>query len=237
MGLFDLSKASLQEWRVSYRRTQAMGAVPLLFALFTISFVPGRSGPVIWGALGFAAGLHLILWGGYHLHLAHFPDSSRVIPQSRFTPFLLFTIFHLFGWTILVLLWNSLIRLGFSFTPLMNLVFFLLLPVIPAKACWLHLAEQSHEKRHAIVNEVLRYALLIGIVLLAALAGTHAVMAGDGALAEKIPAKIIWIWVAAALLILTCLILLAEHLHAFLMSRAPVRENARPKTEEPKLPY
>lgn len=232
-----MTKASPAEWRAAYRRTQTMGAVPLLFALITIVSMPGRSGPVIWGALGISAGLHLILWGVYNLHLARFSASACAVPESRATPVLIFSVFHLFGWIILVMLWSSLAKLGFSSTPLMNIIFIFLLPVIPVKACWHHLTEQSQEKRHAIVNEALRYVLLIGIVLLVALAGTHAVMAGDAALVEKIPAKIIWIWVAATLVILTCLILLADHLHAFLISRAPAREDRVSTDDEPAMPY
>jgi len=237
MALFELSKTSEREWHAAFRRTQAMGTVPLLFALMAILSMPGRSGPVIWGSLGVAMGLHLVLWGVYNLHLANMPAGPAAVPSSKAAPVLIFWIFHLFGWIILVMLWTSLARLEFPSTVLMNIIFYLMLPLIPAKAYWYHLTAQSHEKRAAIVNEALRYALLAGIVLLLALAGTHAVMEAEGEFVEKVPAKLIWIWTAATLIIFTCLILLADHLHAFLKARMPAGDKPAAAGPEPRLPY
>lgn len=212
-----------------------MGAVPVLFALMSIVSMPGRSGPVIWGSLGIALGLHLVLWGIYNLHLARMPRGPDALPVSKSTPVLIFWIFHFFGWIILVLLWNSLARLDFPSTALMNIIFYLMIPLIPAKAYWFHRTQQSREKRDAIANEALRYALLAGFVLLLALAGTHAVMEEAGGEPGRIPAKLIWIWTGATLVIFTCLILLADHLHAFLQSQAS--KQALAPDSEKRLPY
>lgn len=102
--------------RYHYNRARLLGLIPVGVALAFLYFVGGYYAPLLYGALGCAAALHLMLWSVYEAHFngRHSAWTLRQLQRSDewYPGFLIICQNGFFSITLMVF-WFIVCRLGF----------------------------------------------------------------------------------------------------------------------------
>ncbi|NCC51955.1 MAG: hypothetical protein EOM20_12160 [Spartobacteria bacterium] len=193
-----------------YRRGQLMGLVPLLFSLMLIVSIPKGAGPGPWNVLGISAGFQLVLWGGYHLH-THRPVSAwgraLVEHSDRWYPAFLFGVRKVFLILFFVILWFCLTDLGYPSSPLLHLIFFMIVCIYPVRSVLREFTYSDPDIRFENAEIITHYLLIIMLILFIAVSSTHMAVPMEGPLTKSIPMTVVFIWIPAILVILSCVTL------------------------------
>jgi hypothetical protein len=209
---YRLSEKSAAEHILQTRR---LGLVPLFVPLALMLARTDAPGPGLWSAFGLAAGIHLVLWGGFLLGRDSPATSSagRFLADrsSRWFPLLLFGSQSAFAWVLLAVLWPTLSELGFPATTWLDANLILLALAIPGYRLAREAALVAESPRFLLAEEFFRYLLIALSALFLLSCITPFIMPpGQRAPEEMVPVLLV-LWIGGSLTVLVCLALFIEH--------------------------
>lgn len=210
----------------------------MTFPLLLIVSAPSDAGPFVWFTLGTGIGIELILWGAYRLH--------DVIPATRWAGLLKrrtdawFPLFLLLTRKLLilvfsVLLWFTLQDMGFPSSPLINILFVLLLIVIPIKGFLLEYNHAAQTPASELLHDGARYLIImISSIFTATVLTTFG--QSENTTASEINLAFIFVWLISILVVITCLLLFLSRLPRHRPDpSAPTKDvTSRPRKNAPK---
>lgn len=215
MPLLSAHWMTEKDLRQHCRQTQLFGLLPLFLAV-TLMTAPGSArAPGLWCALGVTTGLEIILWGCFVLHFREGPQTAlgkRIISRSdRWFPLLLFVMRHLFLVLPVLLLWLTIVGIGFPASFFSHVAVFALLALWPAKALAHEAAITYPSDKHDLVDEFLRGLIISVMVLLIALTITLSTMPKVGPVKDELMALFIILWVGALLTVMGSQVIFIHH--------------------------
>lgn len=205
--------------RYHYNRARLLGLIPVGVAVAFLYFVGGYYAPLLYGALGCAVALHIMLWCAYEAHFGgnHTARTRRWLERSDFwyPGFLIVCQNGFFSVTLLVF-WFIVCRLGFQAGLLDHALLAAWVLVWPILRVLRMRHHQTPEDGHLeTAYEFFRYLHLCLISFLAAGLFTH-MLAPDEVYSsdQNSGASLlgIAIWMPAALITVGCIVLFADHL-------------------------
>ncbi len=197
-----------------YRRTLAVGAVPLLLAVWLGTAYFPRIGPGLYANAGLSLAGLLLLWSVRDMQ-ARPPVSrwGRWIAQRMDSIFPALLI-GLQGWFVLlaaVLIWNTVSELGFTAGRMNTVALMGILLLAPIRRILAGTELQNPPPLRELFTEALGYLNAILVTLF--IAGfLTALDQSQGTRTGEPPMGIIIVWMFATLVILTCIILFLDHI-------------------------
>ena len=176
---------------------------------------PAGPGPGLWCVLGLSLGLGLILWGAYALHVDP-KSTSRLCCRLKATsdswyPPLLFITQNIFVLLTIVVFWLTLQELGGIPSSLwINLNILLLALLIPVYRLAKEMMLRSDDVKHVLWEKVSLYMLVIFGTTLAMALWLNFSLPETGLIPPDLMIRILFLGVAASLVILTCIALLLD---------------------------
>jgi hypothetical protein len=197
-----------------YRLTLAVGAVPLLLALWLGTAYYPRIGPGIYANAGLSLAGLLLLWSVREMQF--YPPTSRWgrwIAQHMDDLFPALLIGLQGGFIVLaaLLIWNTLPDLGFSPGRMSSIALFGILLLSPVRRILAGTAPAAPSAPRELITESLGYLSAIFATLFIAGFLTQLVPPPEDPESEPFPMGTIIIWVLATLAVLTCVILFIDH--------------------------
>ncbi len=196
------------------RTVQQLGLLPLAIAAMLMFAYPAGPGPGLWAALGVSIGLELVLWGAFALHGLRKPATAlgaRLVEISdQWYPYLLFGVRKTFVILSLTLLWLTLLDLGFPESTWHHVNFVLLMILYPISLFTREMAQQDEMLRFDLLADFFHY---LGIILLTTFVTGVVTLLSAPSVAltsQQHNPFLIVLWVAASLVILTCVALFLD---------------------------
>jgi hypothetical protein len=198
-----------------FRLTQKIGLFPLFVAIVMMYARPAGPGPGLWCVLGLSLGMELIVWGAYALHFDSKSASgfcSRLKETSdRWYPPLLFATQNVFVLLTIVVFWLTLRELGSIPSSLwINLNILLLALLIPVYRLAKEMMLRSDDVKYVLREKASRYLIVILGTTLAMAIWLDFSLPETGQIAPDLMIRILFLGVAASLVILTCIALLLD---------------------------
>ena len=195
--------------------TRRLGLLPIFVTLVLMLARNANPGPGLWCALGLSIGLELLLWGAYAICLEKDLRSRTAtyfaLTADAWFPLFLFTMQNGFVFISAAVLLVTIEELGFPATLLENSLIILLILLLPAYRLASEKARVTESTRWALTSEGCRYfAIAIGAVWMASTITLFLAPPGTPLSHEFFPIAVI-LWVLAAVVILVCLMLFADH--------------------------
>lgn len=213
--IYDEHRLKHRRFHEYYRKTLVMGAVSLLLGIWIGAAHMPMMGPGVFANTGFSAAGLLLLWSLRNVH--------QVSPQTRWGTWLKqkteapfpAVLIGLQGWflsLIALLMWFTVTELGFPANGFHHTMLLGILFLIPIRRI-LNGTEPPHPTPwRELITEALGYLNVCLITLFVAAVASTASLPPDKPLTGELPMGIIFIWMAAVLVVLTCIILLLDHI-------------------------
>jgi hypothetical protein len=197
-----------------FRRTFAAGLVPVGLALLTWWSHFPRGGPGIYATAGLAISGLLMLWSlrAVHSDAGISGLSRRLIARSdRWYPAALILAQSFFIALTVLLLWFTICELGFAASWLQHSLLIAYLLLLPIRRILQGTEPMHPSPLHELVMEFLGYLNTCIVTLFIAGCATLALLPPDKPLTGELPPSIVLVWLPAILVIITCVILLIDH--------------------------
>jgi hypothetical protein len=215
MLIFPQYRISDRQALDRFRLTQRIGLFPLFVAMVMMYARPTGPGPGLWCVLGLSVGFELLLWGAYSLHL-DLNSTSRLCSRLKATsdswyPPLLFVTQNIFILLTIVVFWLTLRELGGIPSSLwINLNILLLALLIPVYRLAKEMMLRSDDVKHVLWEKASRYLMVILGTTLAMAVWLDFSLPETGPVPPDLMLRILFLGVAASLVILTCIALLLD---------------------------
>lgn len=215
MQLFPQYRISDRQALNRFRLTQRIGLFPLFVAIVMMYARPAGPGPGLWCVLGLSLGMEMLLWGAYALHVDP-KSTSRICGRLKATsdnwyPLLLFVAQNIFILLTIAVFWLTLQELGgISSSRWINLNIVLLVLLIPLYRFAKEMMLRSDDAKHVLWEKTSRYLVVILGTTLALAFWLDFSLPEKGPIPPDLMARILFLGVAASLVILTCIALLLD---------------------------
>lgn len=214
--IYDEHRLGHRRFREYYAKTLGMGVVALLLAIwFGVAHRP-LTGPGIYASAGFSAAGLLILWGLRNIQRGklhtRWGNWLKARTEQTFPAILILSQ----GWFLLLiamLIWFTIVELGFAANTLQHALLLLILLFIPVRRILAGTESQHPSPRRELTTQGLTY-LNVAIITLFLAAATSSTMLPqqEQVFSSEIPMGAILIWLGAILIILTCVVLFLDHI-------------------------
>lgn len=206
-----------RRFREYYAKTLGMGVVSLFLAIWFGYAHRPLTGPGIYASAGFSAAGLLIVWGLRNLHRAKLRSRwatwLKERSKQKFPVILIFSQ----GWFLLLtamLIWFTIVELGFIANTLQHALLFLVLLLIPVRRILAGTDSHSISPRRELTARGLTYLNVMVITLFIASAVSNTILPEQqaGVFANEAPLGAILVWLSAVLILLTCFVLFLDHI-------------------------
>ncbi|MCO5045259.1 MAG: hypothetical protein J5I99_10710 [Verrucomicrobia bacterium] len=204
-----------RRFREYYRRTLAMGAVALGLAIWMGSAQMPMPGPGLFANAGFSAAGIFLLWALRNLHTtpprSRWGQRVRARSENQFPAI----VICLQGWFILLialLIWFTVAELGFAANGFQHTLLIGILLLAPVRRILDGTEPPRPSPRRDLIRETLAYLNVCLITLFIAAVLTTAMLPPDAPATSELPFAVMFIWVVVTLILLTCAILLLDHI-------------------------
>ncbi len=206
---------------------QWLGLVALSLPMALFWAQPEPPGPGLYSATGIAIGLHLVLWGAFHLFDAE-PKSTPVARYlirmgERWFPFLLFGVKYSFLLIVLTLLWQTLDDVGLRVGLWLQILFGLLLVSIPLRRLTSEWAYADDSSLADLCSSFVKYLMRILITILVAVFIEIVIIQQSSPYHTDTDMFSIFIWIVALLNIFSSVVLFLGRFARFRNERAVAR--------------
>jgi hypothetical protein len=205
---FEEFRLSHRNSRRHYRRTRWTVLIPVAVILALMGSPALRHTPGLWAALGVVLGVDLILAGAHGLH---FTLGRRTRLGARLNdsidawfPFLVFIVQNVHLFTVLVVLWFTVQRLGIPISAGQNVVLLSLVVFIPLKRILRELAQARGAPRLETVSDSLTFLIAICITWLVSLGLMAYFSPGYETIEEHSQGPFLFIWVCTLVVVMIC---------------------------------
>ncbi len=199
--------------KIHYRRTWIAGLLPLGIALLMALGQPAP-GPG-WYAVNGLALAGLLLLSGMH-GLPSEPHPSRLSRWlghrvDQWFPATLIILQSYFIALTVLLLWFATTDLGFPAAPLHHALLIFLLALSPLRRVLDGTQRSDSSPFRELVVEFLRFLNAAVVAIFFAALFTRLMIPPSAQLTEGLPAGLVLVWVPAVLVVITCVILMIDH--------------------------
>ena len=235
MLLYEEYKLSHRRSAEHYNKTFWLAWMPAGVAALMIYAKGSSAGAGLWGGLGFAMAVQMILWSGRAIHRPRqrlSPFSRKLVETSDtwFPQFLITIQGAVTGITIL-LLWFTLCELGVRSMFVQHLALVLAVILIPLRRIASIRIKQAPGPKNEIRYEIIHYSQIIFVTLFIAFCFHLIIMPEGENLTSDVPLGAILLWIPACLIIVSCIVLFVDHL---IRKQAGLTRQPQPtKTSEP----
>lgn len=214
MLLFPQYRISDRHAVTRFRMAQKMGLFPIFVALVMMFARPAGPGPGLWCVFGLAAGLELLLWGGYFLHedpagRPGFGQRMKTASDSWY-PYFIFTIQNMFILLTVVIFWLTLQELGVPSSFWINLHLVLIAALIPGYRIANEMMLRKDNIKYVLYEKSCRFLIVILCTTLALMIFLRYSLPAAGAANPDVLIRILIVGVLSCLVILTCVALLLD---------------------------
>ncbi len=198
-----------------YRRTLAIGAVPMVLSVWLAFSHAPRVGPGLWAAAGFSLSGLLSLWSLKRMLAV--PPRARLAgwyarnAQSLYPAALIVTQ----GWFVLLstcLIWFTFIGLGYTVTPAHHILLGGVLLFAPIRRILRGTEPMHPSPLRELMTEGLDYLNACVFTLFVAAFASLFILPPGTLITHEVPLGLILVWFVATIVILTCIILFLDHI-------------------------
>jgi hypothetical protein len=222
--VYDEYKVGSRHAPEHFRKSLGTGAVPALLALWIgVSRFP-HGGPGLYAACGLALAGLLMLWSARQVHRER--DVSRftrwlVRYSDAWYPSFVLVCQNFFVGLTVMLLWLTVCELGYAASWLQHTLLLLLLALSPLRRILHGTEPMNPSPLRELFTEALGYlhATLLAVFLASSI--SIALLPPDKPLTGALPLSVVMVWVPAVLVIITCVILLIDHILRKMPQPAP----------------
>lgn len=215
--LYEEHRLTHRRFGEYFRRTAWIGGVALGLCIWMGAAHYPSIGPGLYANAGFSAGGLLLLWGMRALHLPPYAPKTRwgAWLARRGNDWFPAFLIGLQGWFVLLmalLIWFSIAELGFAAHTAHHLTLLGILLLAPVRRILRGSQPPHPSPRRELLSEGLGYLNAILITLFAAFVGSTASLPPGEPLTGELPLGIILLWLAAVLIVMTCIVLFIDHI-------------------------
>jgi|GEM_PF-2906120 len=212
---FERFMPSRRQSRNPLQHTHQAGWLTTVLTAFLMWAQPRWPGPGLWAVLGLSVGMQCLVYGALALQDKHIPKTRighlLATHMVRWFPWLVFVAQTTYLFLIVTVLWMSAQMLGVHAPAWVHTTLYILLVLIPVRRIIFEWASHRGQDIRTPVQDALQYFTVIVVTLLIGVLATHFVSPFGHPITGDNSVPLIFIWVIATLVILSCVVLFIDN--------------------------